>query len=167
MSEIELNEHGELDLPKSEQSGQELGREVKTSQHSFFEDDEGENLESGAILIDGQKVTVRELSATEMAAYSQGEKEIAEMLRALAQVKNDEEAEAQSEAIRTRQIALYDAAIEAGVSSWELTRPDKTPVPCTPEFKKKLRLSKKVELSEKIVRRSATGRAFDSFLGSA
>ena len=162
MPEIEFNEHGEFDLPKSEQPTQETA-----AQHSFFEDDEGKNLESGILLLDGQKVMVRELSASEMAAYSKGEKEITEMLRALAQVKDGEEAEAQAKAIKARQIALYDAAIEAGVSSWELTRPDKTPVPCTSESKKKLRISKKVELSEKIVRRSETGRALDSFLGSA
>ncbi|MBW3636070.1 MAG: hypothetical protein KY445_06340 [Armatimonadetes bacterium] len=159
------NKKGEVELTPIDDAAPQSG--AASAQHSFFEDDQGDNLASGVVLLNGQKVMVRELSASEMAAYSQGEKEIAEMLRALSDAKDNETAEAQADAIKERQMALYDAAIEAGVSSWELKRPNGEPVPCTPEFKRKLRISKKVELSEKIVRRSATGRDMDAFLGGS
>ena len=164
MPEIEINESGELDLPKSEQPAPEIGAEVKPAKHSFFDDDEGENLESGAVLLDGQKVKVRELSASEMAAYKTRSKKLAEAMKKLRAAKTEEEVERQSEAVKMHQIAIYDEIIGAVVSSWELKRPDGTPVPCTPDTKKKLRLSKRAELTDMIVQRSSLGWNDSAFL---
>lgn len=131
---------------------------------SFFDDDEGENLYSGVVLLDGESIRVRELTAAEVTAYSKGNQRVGELLMALGAVTDSEEAERKAAEIQALQLEIFDAVIERGVSGWDLKRPDGSPVPCTPETKQKLRLSKKSDLTNKIVQRSTLGRDLSSFL---
>ena len=62
-----------------------------------------------------------------------------------------------------RRIACVRVILPA-VTSWDLKRPDDSPVPFTRDTAEKLRISKQIELSEKIVQRSVFGTDFSGFL---
>jgi hypothetical protein len=134
---------------------------------SFFDDDEGESLYSGVVLLDGFKVRVRELTAAEMAQYTQSERQLSELLGELASTTDGAIAENIAEQMKSAQRAIWDTTIGLAVSGWELQRPDGTAVPCTPESKARLRASKKSELCDKIVQRSSMGRDLSGFLATS
>ena len=130
---------------------------------SFFDDDEGESLYSGFVLLDGVKIRVRELDAAEMAEHRAQEKVVAELLRDIA-ASDERDLDVRADEIVGKQNDLWDGIIALAVSGWELKRPDGTPVECTPETKKKLRRTKKAILVDKIIQRSALGRDMSGFL---
>lgn len=134
---------------------------------SLFEDDEGDSLYSGTVLLDGQKVRVRELSAAEMTIYSKGERELAQLMQSMDKIKAETEAEVRADEIKECQRALWNQVLRWAVSGWELKRPDGSPVECTPENKAKLRASKKAELCDKIIQRSSMGRDLTNFLAES
>lgn len=133
---------------------------------SFFEDDEGGKLYSFVIVLDGQKVRARELDKSELTEYNRLEGEVATAIQAVGS-QNEAEAIKALESVPLLQAAAHDYVIERAVSGWELKRPDKSAVPCTPQTKKKLRPSKKAELVDRIVQRSQVGRELSSFLGAS
>lgn len=130
---------------------------------SFFDDDEGDNLYSFTVILDGQKIRARELTKRELTEYNRLEMNVAEAIQAVAS-KDQAEAERAVESVPALQAAAHDYVVDKAVSGWELKRPNGTAVPCTAEAKKKLRASKKAELVDRIVQRSQIGRELQSFL---
>ena len=143
---------GKTIAPKIEANGMKL---------SFFEDDEGDNLFTGVVLLEGRKIFVRDLTKAERDELAKKETEVQKLLE---QVADSESEEVDIEDYPVAQIGLYDWVIERCVGNWELTRPNGQSVDCTTENKKKLHPTWKATLYDSICQRSSLGRDVSSFL---